>query len=47
MEEKKKYEAPEMKAYQVKAASIICTSGTPTGASFNEYEEEEITIPEF
>lgn len=47
MEEKKKYEAPQIEVVKVDAASIICTSGTPTGASFNEYEEEEITIPEF
>jgi len=30
MTEKKKYEAPQMKAYQVKPASIICTSLTST-----------------
>lgn len=38
---KKKYEAPQMKAYQVKPASIICTS---TQANFQSYEEDDDTF---
>jgi len=40
MTEKKKYEAPEMKAYQVKPASIICTS------TLNLQNETEILVEE-
>jgi len=40
MTEKKKYEAPEMKAYQVKPASIICTSGTASTELLQEEEYE-------
>ena len=40
MEEKKKYEAPQMKAYQVKPASIICTS---TQSTTEQLQEEPYT----
>ncbi len=40
--EKKKYEEPLMKAYQVKPMSIICTSGPASNASFEAYEQETV-----
>jgi len=38
MTEKKKYEAPKMKAHQVKPASIICTSAQTTTEQLQEEE---------
>jgi len=42
MKEKKIYEAPEMKAYQVKPSSIICTSAqVQTNDLFYDNDEYE------
>jgi len=41
MTEKKKYKAPEMKAYQVKPASIICTSDSQVQTKQLNYDSEE------
>jgi len=40
-EKKKKYEAPEMKVYQVKPSSIICTSGNQVQTNDLNYDSGE------
>jgi len=39
--EKKHYETPKMKAYQVKPASIICVSGNQVQTINLNYESDE------
>jgi len=45
MNNKKKYEAPEMKVYQVQKANIIATSGSlkTDEASFEGYENGQFS----